>query len=397
MPFDPDPDDEQLVPRRPLPADDRLWRHPSELGIHGPGAPSTWPAGAPAAGPSPDRTGRAIGMGLVLIGAVVTLGSLWLTRPGVEPSSRRGTAARAALASTTTAASAATTIPMAQLIERVAPSVAHLEIQQDGVWIHATALWVDDRGTLAASAPALASASQIYVIGIDGRRQLARIIGSDAATGVTALAVARTAGTPIEVAGDRPRSGAPATVIARAATGPTAAADGVVREVSERAIVGSHVYHDAIRLDRPLPDGTAGSALVDADGAVTGMVVGNAEGEVATIAPVDTVVDATSALRDGGELRRAVLGVRAVDHQESTTNRLLTAAGSGARLIVVDAAGPGAAAGLQVDDVVTAVAGTRVSDASELVAALRGRAPGELVVVELERAGQRLRLTVELG
>lgn len=403
MALDPQPDDEPTVPNRPLPADDRLWRHPSELGIHGPGAPSTWPDTPAGTSPeastasSPDR-GRTLAMGVVLIGAVVTLGALWLTRPGVEPTGRRGGTARAAVAATSTSALGVTTVPVAQLVDRVAPSVARLEVEQDGTWTQATALWVDDRGTLAASAPALASATQIYVIGTDGRRQLARVIGTDVATGVTALAVGRTAGIPISVAGSPPRSGTPATVVARMGTGPNAAAeDAVVRDVGERAIVGDHVYHDAINLDRPLPAGTAGSALIDADGAVTGMVVGNAEGEVATIAHATTVVDSASALRDGGQVRRAVLGVRAVDEPANVANRLLTAARSGARIVAVDASGPGAEAGLQVDDVVTSVAGTSVGDASELVAALRSRTPGELVVVEVHRAGRALRITVRLG
>ena len=63
----------------PLPPEDRLWRHPSELGGGTP-APAAW------ATPPPSHQGRGpnalLALGAAcLAGAVVAVGVMWFTRP----------------------------------------------------------------------------------------------------------------------------------------------------------------------------------------------------------------------------------------------------------------------------------------------------------------------------
>jgi hypothetical protein len=65
VPFDDDPDEDGPAPRAPLPPDDRLWRHPSEVGAT---------LAAPAA--SANSTTKLWGVAVVagLIGAALSLG-----------------------------------------------------------------------------------------------------------------------------------------------------------------------------------------------------------------------------------------------------------------------------------------------------------------------------------
>lgn len=85
MRFDDHPDDEYRSSGAPLPPEDRLWRHPAELGPDVRPSPTTPAAPPPVRRPAGARVGFGIGVGLAagvaLIGAVVALGALWLNRP----------------------------------------------------------------------------------------------------------------------------------------------------------------------------------------------------------------------------------------------------------------------------------------------------------------------------
>ncbi|HEX2577586.1 MAG TPA: PDZ domain-containing protein, partial [Aquihabitans sp.] len=168
------------------------------------------------------------------------------------------------------------------------------------------------------------------------------------------------------------------------------------RSLGRRATVGDHVVHDAIQLDRPVPADAHGGALVDADGALLGLVVGNStERELGTVVPADDAVDCALALRDHGTVRRAWLGVRAVDLDPDEAT--LLGVPGGARITEVTLGSPAAAAGVRVGDVVRAVDQHVVDDASDLVNDLADREPGEAVDLHVQRDGQQLGLPITLG
>jgi putative serine protease PepD len=376
MPFDDDPDGERPRPDRLLPPDDRLWRHPSELG------PRALPVSPEPASRAPALTALA---GACLVGAVVAAGAMWWARPARvaelgAPRSEPTTVANQAASFT------ASTAPTEALAAELAPSLAVLRIQRDGTWITASAVWIDDQGTLAASADVVAGATALLVEGTDGRPNAARVAGTDPATGVAALVTDRTVGEPVTVADRAIRTGeAVAVVGAPEGDGENATVAGViVRSASQRASIGDLVLHDAIQLDRPVPADAIGGGLVTAEGALIGLVVGNeTETDLGTATPGAAVVDAAADLRSHGVVRRAWLGVRAIDLDPVAAT--LMAVGGGARITRISPGSPAAAAGLAVDDVVVAVDRTDIEDASDLVLALRGHRPGEAITVHYRR------------
>ncbi|MBX3313184.1 MAG: serine protease [Actinobacteria bacterium] len=360
MPFDRPSDDERPGPDGILPPDDRLWRHPSELGgSHAPterSRPITWLA----------VTAIVVG---VALGAVV----LWSARPVTDERADGSDDVRAA------------TAPTGVSMLSVRRSLATVEIGDGDTWQQVSGLWVDAAGTLAVPALLLDGGGAVYVIGEDGRRQLARIAGVDDATGIATLVVATTDGLPATL-GSRPDVGQRVSVVAADVEDPVAAARVEVLSVGEAADVDGTVHHDTVHLDHGSTD-PVGSALVDEGGTVVAMVIGT-DGEGRTIAtPADTVRSVATALRDDGEVRWARLGVRVAD----------TASSSGAQVVGLDDGSPGTAAGIQVDDVVTAVDGVAVHDAGDLVAALRAHDPGDDVAVTVERDGDRFAVAVTLG
>lgn len=402
MPFDDDPDDERPGPDRLLPPEDRLWRHPSEVGAGLGPLPLALPDHPDPSERSdrraPARTALA---GACLAGAMVALGAMWIARPTrvVE----EGAPSRSARTPVTTQTAAFNgSLPTRQLVDRLGNTVAHLRIERDGRWTSGSALWIDERGTLATATPLVAGATQILVIGADRRQRTALLVGSDPATGVSALVVDQTSGTPVAVAEAPPRTGDAAAVVG--ANGADAGGDNgdptmavvVIRSVSLRATVGDVVVHDAIQLDRAIPTDAHGGGLVDAHGALLGMVMGNsAERNLGAVVPARLVVASSTDLRDHGKVRRAWLGVRAVDLDPSQAAVLRV--DGGAQLTEITAQSPAAAAGFKVGDVIMAIDEQPIDDASDLVNDLVAHEPGDQVVVRIRRDAADHTFTVDLG
>lgn len=378
MPFDDDPDGERPRPDRLLPPDDRLWRHPSELGPRAVPVPA---AASEPVGRTPALTALA---GACLVGAVVAVGAMWWTRP-TRIVERQPVAVRTTVANQV-ASFTANTVPTEQLAADLAPALAVLRVERDGAWLTATAIWIDDHGTLAASAATVAGATSLLVEGTDGRSRSARVAGTDPATGVAALVTDRTAGEPVTVADRATRSGEAAAVVGAPKGGGNAAtvAGVIVRSAGLRASVGDLVLHDAIQLDRSVPPDAVGGGLVTADGTLLGLVVGNeSDTDLGTVTPGDAVVDAAADLRAHGVVRRAWLGVRAID-LDPVASAVMELPG-GARITRISPGSPAEQAGLAVDDVVVAVDRTEIDDASDLVLALRRHRPGESITVHYRR------------
>ncbi|MCU1498500.1 MAG: hypothetical protein JWM47_2453 [Acidimicrobiales bacterium] len=400
MAFDDDPEDERPAPARPLPPEDRLWRHPSEIG-----ATLRSSFGGPTADRHRDHTERRSPAAVALIGAcfagaAVAFGAMWLAGPTRVV--HRPLPADTGPGLGTQVASFSDPGSTERLARQMAPSVATLRIQHDGVWTTGTALWVDEQGTLAAAMPVVMGATQLMVVGNDGTALRARLAGVDPATGIAALVVDHTAGTPVAIAEGGPRTGERAVVVgAQGADGGDHRGDATVaavfvRAVGLRASIDDLLLHDAIQLDREIPGDAVGGALVDVDGAVRGMVLGNsAEHHLGTVVSSATLVDVTASLRDEGEVRRAWLGVQAVDLDPGQISTLRVA--GGARLTEVVPGSPAAEAGLRVGDIVTAIAGHAIDDASDLVVSLWALVPGDRAPVKVRRGAEVLEMTATLG
>lgn len=400
MPFEEDPDHERPVPDRPLPPEDRLWRHPSEVGAGLGRLPAS-----PVAGTRPERRVqvRTALAGACLAGAVVAFGAMWIARPTrVVERDPPASPIRAATASSTTQSVTFIAAPTEALAEKLAPTVARLRVLRDGRWTNATALWIDDRGTLATAAPLVLGASELLVVGHDGTSARVRLAGVDVATGVAALVADRTAGAPATLAETAPKTGEQAAVVG--ANGADAGDDNgdattsgvIIRSLSLRASVGDLVIHDALQLDREVPADALGGALVDDDGHLLAMVVGNSrERGLGAAVPGDTVVASATDLRDRGQVRRAWLGVRAIDLDPARAS--LMQVDGGADLTEVTPGSPAATAGLEDGDVVIAVDDRPVDDASDLVNSLGDRQPGDRAVVGFRRDGEDHDVTITLG
>ncbi|HWJ64927.1 MAG TPA: S1C family serine protease [Acidimicrobiales bacterium] len=395
MAFDEPGDEERPETTPPLPPEDRLWRHPSEL-AGGIPAPAAWPAATP---PAPHRGSRAL-VALAsagLAGALVAVGVMWFTRPTRVVVEQGEPVA----AQSSAVAAFAPAVPSETLARRIAPSLVQVEAAHGDTWTAGTGIRLDDDGTIAVATPLVDGASSVMVTDHDGDRVRAKTAGADAATGITVLVVDSAGGTPVSADAVPARAGQPVAVIGAASASPDGATGqrvvtASVSAIGVRTTVDPIVLHDAVQLDRSVPGDATGGVVVDADGALVGIVLdGSGPEDLAVVVPADDALAAARGLRADGAVRRAWLGVRAVDLSPAAAE-LMDVKG-GAQLTMVQDGSPAASAGLRKGDVITAVDDHAIGDASDLVLALRRWKPGERVVVTWHRGTDDGRTPVTLG
>lgn len=402
MVHDDDEGDDQRPSGAPLPPDDRVWRHPSELG--GVAVGMAMPAPSPSSA-APRRQVLALA-GACLTGAVLTCGLLWLTRPGwVSEEPAPADRPRAAATATTTVPVSFTPagVPTTELAGTLAPHLVAVEAERDGTWTSGTGIALADGRQLVVATPLVEGAGYVAV-SIGGRRRVAAsTVGEDAATGTTLLAVADgdVAPAPGTLLASTPRAGQAVAVIGARTTSATGddqqrVVPASVSTAGARASIGDTVLHDAIELDRRLPDDALGAAVVDAGGHLLGVVVDVGDDrDLAVAVPGRTVLVAAADLLDDGEVRRAWLGVEAADVDPATASLLQI--DGGALVTAVDGGSPAAQAGLQPTDIIVEVGDLEVRDASDLVVAIRAGRPGEQVELCWMRGALEQRAQVTLG
>lgn len=386
MAFDEAGDEDRPRTDPPLPPEDRLWRHPSEL-AGGTPPPAAWPTPTP---PATSRGFRTVGTlaAAGLAGALVAAGLMWFTRPTrvvVED------AAPQPARSTAPAMFTPAGLPSATLAKTLAPALVDVEASHEGVRRVGTGFRLDDHGTIAVATPVVDGATTIMVTGHDGERVRATVRGADPATGITVVTATGSSGRAIGSDAVDASAGEQVAVV-----GASSVSAAQVQAVDVRTSVTPFVLHDAVQLDRTVPADATGGVVVDADGALVGIILsGSGAQDLAVVVPADDALAAARGLRDEGEVRRAWLGVRAVDLSADAAK--LMGVDGGAQLTMVQAGSPAAGAGLRKGDVITAVEDQPIADASDLVVQLRSWTPGTEIVVHWTRGKDSGQTQVTLG
>jgi S1-C subfamily serine protease len=385
VPPDDESDDDAAAFGAPLPPDDRLWRHPSELG---PVAGST-----DLAVHADRRTGSsAWGIAVVagLVGAALSLGvvamaggfqSKVVEKPVVEKVPVRAVAELAAQQP-----------GVVGITRTVAPTIARVEVATSkGSSVGSGVMFRDD-GYLVTDAHLLESATAVQVVLADGRSVPGTVVGSDpwSAVGVVKIDAGQV---PVATFGSATGLQIGQTAIAIGApegtsSGPSVTV-GVVSALGKQADSMEGVdLRDMIETDASAANGSTGGALCDSSGVLIGLVTTVAQPNGANLdfaAPVDVVRSVAEDIIETGTARHTWLGVEGAD------------ADGGARVTKVVGGSPAAQAGLANDDVIAAVDGTKIGSMSALRVTLRGHHAGDTITLVVSRSGEDLTMTATLG
>jgi S1-C subfamily serine protease len=156
--------------------------------------------------------------------------------------------------------------------------------------------------------------------------------------------------------------------------------------------VGLGGHEDFIQTDAAANVGNSGGPLVDASGRVVGMMTailsrtGVHQG-ISLAVPIEVVVESAARIRGGGA-ERGTIGVVVRDAEVRGARR------PGLEVTRFHPGSPAPGAGLRPGDVILAVNGTLVHTPADLQRAVWSVPRGGAVVLDVERSGARLRVTV---
>ncbi len=353
--------DHEPISRGWLPPEDRLWRHPSEVG-----------ASAAFAGPSQARPGLrwgAVAAGALSVAAVTTL-AVVMTGGSRLPVHATDT-------------SVAIGPDVVKVVDAVSGSlVALVPDQVSGA--HATGVVLPGGQLVVTAAAAVEDGEHLTVVSSTGKRMRATVTGVDDTAGVAVVQLPQrlSAGSFVD------KSVVPqqlAVAACRCGSGAAAGktpdwALGMIRTEGMNTVdSGGPALIDAIEAEVPLGGSALGTVLLDDGGAVIGILDGErtvAGDTVGYFVPTSLAVAVADELAHSQSVARGWLGVVCRDDH-----------GAGAAVTSVVPGSPAAAAGIAPGDVVEAVGSHEVSSLADLQARLYVTPPGTVVELTVLRAG----------
>ena len=382
-----EPDDEPQPYREPLPPDDRLWRHPSEIGVRRPSARrQLWVVGmASAVAASLLSTGLAVVTGALL--DTGGSGSRVVDTSGIVPQP-------------TLVGAKADVVTVA---DRVRPAIAQLRVER-GRSGSGSGVFFRSDGHLLTNAHVVDGATSVVVVLSSGRELPARVVGSDPDSDT---AVVKVDGGPFPVAEmgstTNLRVGQEAIAIGSplGLTGGPSVTVGVVSAMhrSVRTRTGQTLM-DMVQTDAPLAPGSSGGVLLDARGRVIGITTAVAMTDTGTegfgfATPIDAVRSAAEQLMTTGRVVSVWLGVEGSDLDGATALALNVDGGAIVERVKADS--PAERAGLATRDVIVGVNGKPVTSMGMLVVSVRSHRPGDVCTLDVVRDNQHHAMLVTVA
>lgn len=178
---------------------------------------------------------------------------------------------------------------------------------------------------------------------------------------------------------------------------------GLNREFPSELTGGSQsALVDLIQTDAPISPGNSGGALANREGEVIGINVayvppGSGAESLGFAVPSNTAVSVADQLIESGEVAHPYLGVSLGDLTPEAAERFGLRADSGAVIAEVIPGEPAARAGIEAEDVVTAVDSEEIESSGDLLSALREYEPGDTVALTVLRHSGEVEAEVRLG
>lgn len=304
------------------------------------------------------------------------------------------------------------TIDWQAVADEVDPAVVDIDSKLSNAVGAGTGIILSSDGYVVTNNHVVAGATQVVATRVTtGDTYTATVVATDPTHDVAVVHLAEAHGLPTAAIGDSDAVAVGDEVAAIGNAGgtggtPTVAPGRVIglhQPVTASDTDGTHTQTltDLIQVDANVQPGDSGGPLVDADGKVIGIDVAasvNRRGatQEGFAIPIKRAVSIAEQLEahpsspSGGTTPALGSGYLGVEVRDAT-------GADGAAVASVQAGGPGAGAGLQAGDVITAVDQTPVASGGDLTAALASRHGGDRVAITVQRSDGSHRLTVTLG
>ncbi len=230
----------------------------------------------------------------------------------------------------------------------------------------------------------------------DGAKLPAQLVGRDPSTD---LAVLRVAGLKADNAtpSGTARVGQLILAVGRPEEG-LMASHGVVSAVGGPLRMGNGVNVERyIRTDATPYPGFSGGPIIDATGAVLGILTTGLARNVALGIPFDLALRVAQTLTSQGYVKRGYLGVISQRVKLPTAQRSGLSQEYGLLVMRVEESSPAEKGGVLMGDILTSVDGHAVADADDLMTLLTGERVGRSVSLGVVRGGQLQTVSVVVG
>lgn len=263
----------------------------------------------------------------------------------------------------------------------------------------ASAVIIDPDGYLVTNYHVVATAAEIRVQLSDGQITEPVTVGVDAETDLALLKI--DLGTLPAIAigrSDNLRIGDVVLAIGNPYGLTTSVTQGIV-SATGRGLLNLVTFENFIQTDAAINAGNSGGALINSHGELVGIntaVLAQDPGTegIGFAIPVDLVRGVIDQIKQNGRVVRGYMGLLPDDLTNSERAAMGIESGNGILLTDVYAAGPAAAAGLQVGDIILEMNGEPVFSQRQALLISASTRPGETLDVIGLRDGQRFQTTV---
>ncbi|HTR97289.1 MAG TPA: trypsin-like peptidase domain-containing protein [Candidatus Acidoferrales bacterium] len=286
-------------------------------------------------------------------------------------------------------------------VERVAPSVVRIEVeQQRGRGGSGSGFVVAPDGFLVTNSHVVHDAKAMRVTLADGRQAPGSLVGDDPDTDIAVVRVAADGLAPASLgASSRLRVGQVAIAMGSPFGFEASVTAGVVSALGRtlRAQSG-RLIDDVLQTDAALNPGNSGGPLVDSHGEVIGVCTATilpAQGLCFAIA-IDLARFVASTLIREGRVVRGYLGIAGQNARlrRPIVRRFALEHETGVLVLSVEAGSPAERVGLREGDIVVALAGEAVAGVDDLHRLLTGERVGQSLPIVALRGGERRELAI---
>ena len=250
------------------------------------------------------------------------------------------------------------------------------------------------------------SSDSIKVTTYDGTSYDAQLIGYDESNDIAVLKIDATGLTPVVLGdSDKLNVGDPVVAIGNPLGELTfSLTSGAVSALNREVTLSSNVTMDLIQTDCAINSGNSGGALFNLYGEVIGITNAKYSGSgssgeasidnIGFAIPINSVRSIVESIIKNGYIVKPYIGVSVEDVSSEMTSYGLP---TGAVVRSVTDGAPAAQAGLQANDIITAVDGAEITGSNDLVQIVTAKKAGDTLKLSVYRQGQTLELTVTVA
>lgn len=308
--------------------------------------------------------------------------------------------------------------PIARVASQVSPSVVQVNVEavqntpfgtQEQEGLGSGIIYRQD-GYVITNAHVVRDANEVNVAFADGTTEVGEVVGADPRTDIAVVRVDRDGLPAASFSQEAPEIGQIAVALGSPSGFESTATAGVVsglnREIPPEYTGGTQTasFVDLIQTDAAISPGSSGGALAGREGDILGINVAylppetGAEG-IGFAIPATTATSIADQLIETGDVSRPLVGIIPIDISASDAEQfgISGVESGGAGVADVEPGSPADDAGLEVEDIITALDGEPIESSGDLYGALRDYQPGDTIELTVVRDGSEETLDVTLG